>query len=95
VFGRVPLFYFVVHFFAAHAAAVLLSLLTYGAGAWRFAFHPVPSMGGPAGLFPPTFGWSLGVTYAVWAAIVMALYPVCRRFARLKASRRDWWLSYL
>jgi uncharacterized membrane protein len=95
VFGRVPLFYFVTHFYAAHAAAVVLSLVTYGAGAWRLAFHPVPSMGGPAALFPPNFGWNLGVVYAVWLAIVLALYPLCRRFAALKAARRHWWLSYL
>ena len=95
VFGRVPLFYFVLHFYAAHAAAVVLSLLTYGASTWRFAFHPVPSMGGPGALFPPDFGWNLCVVYAVWLAIVLALYPVCRWFAGLKATRRDWWLSYL
>jgi uncharacterized membrane protein len=95
VFGRVPLFYFVAHFYAAHAAAVVLSLLRYGASSWRFAVHPVPSMGGPVALFPPDFGWNLPVVFAVWLGVVLALYPVCRRFAALKAVRRDWWLSYL
>ena len=47
VFGRVPLFYFVLHFFVAHAAAVLLAGAVYGRGAWTFMFQPVPSMGGP------------------------------------------------
>jgi hypothetical protein len=31
----------------------------------------------------------------VWAAVVVALYYPCRRFARLKETRADWWLSYL
>jgi hypothetical protein len=28
-------------------------------------------------------------------AVVLALYPVCRWFAALKARRREAWLSYL
>ena len=95
VFGRVPLFYFVLHFFAAHAIAVLLAVVGYGSSVWRFAFHPVPSMGGPAALFPPQFGHGLGVVFLVWGLLVLGLYPLCHRFAALKATRRDWWLSYL
>lgn len=95
VFGRVPLFYFVIHFYMAHLAAVLLALLSYGGGALAFVFHPVPSMGGPRELFPPQFGYDLWVAYLVWALIVLALYPLCRWFADVKARRRDWWLSYL
>ena len=95
VFGRVPLFYFVLHFYAAHVAAAVLALFRYGSPAWTFIFHPVPSMGGPANLYPPNFGYDLWVAYAVWAAIVIALYPACRWFANLKARRSDWWLSYL
>jgi uncharacterized membrane protein len=95
VFGRVPLFYFIAHFYAAHAAAVFLALIKYGANALRFVFHPVPSMGGPRELFPDRFGYELWVVYLVWILIVVALYPACRRFAAIKAARRDWWLSYL
>ncbi len=95
VFGRVPLFYFVLHFYLAHVAAVLFALIQYGGAALAFIFHPVPSMGGPRNLFPPNFGYDLWVTYVVWAAIVIGLYPACRWFARLKERRRDWWLSYL
>lgn len=41
------------------------------------------------------FGYDLRVTYLVWALIVLALYPLCRWFAGVKARRRDWWLGYL
>jgi uncharacterized membrane protein len=96
IFGRVPLFYFVLHFFAAHAAAVLLAFLRYGPEARGFAFHPLPSMGAPAELFPPDFGYDLWVVYAVWIGIVLLLYPLCRWFAGLKARRGGaWWLGYL
>jgi uncharacterized membrane protein len=95
VFGRVPLFYFVIHFYAAHAAAALLALARYGTGALAFIFQPVPSMGGPPELFPAQFGYDLWVVYLVWALLVLALYPACRWFAAVKAKRRSWWLSYL
>ena len=95
VFGQVPLFYFVLHFYAAHLAAVLLALLRYGKDAWAFVFHPLPSMVGPSSPFPAGFGWDLWVVYLVWALIVVGLYPVCRWFAGVKARRRDWWLGYL
>ena len=59
VFGRVPLFYFIAHFYAAHAAAILLAWLRYGRASFAFMFHPLPSMGGPRSLFPPEFGYDL------------------------------------
>jgi uncharacterized membrane protein len=37
----------------------------------------------------------LGMVYAVSGAALVALYPLCRWFAALKARRGDWWLSYL
>jgi uncharacterized membrane protein len=95
IFGRVPLFYFVLHFFAAHLLAVLCSWIRYGSAATRFIFEPFPSMGGPRELFPPDFGFSLGATYVAWLAIVLLMYPLCRWFAKVKATRRDWWLGYL
>ena len=95
VFGRVPLLYFVLHFVLAHLAAVALAFARYGSATWSFVWIPMPSMSGPAELFPPDFGFDLWVAYAVWIAIVVLLYPVCAWFARLKERRRDWWLSYL
>jgi uncharacterized membrane protein len=95
VFGRVPLFYFVLHFFAAHLSIVGLSLLRYGGSAMGFMLQPVPSMGGPANEFPPGFGYNLWVAYAVWIAIVVAMYPVCRWYAAVKERRQSRWLSYL
>jgi uncharacterized membrane protein len=95
VFGRVPLFYFVLHFFAAHLAMVVLALFTYGTDALKFVFHPLPTMGGPRALFPVGYGWDLWVAYLVWALVVLGMYPACRWFAGVKARQRDWWLGYL
>ncbi len=93
VFGRVPLFYFLVHIPVIHAIAVALTWFRYGAA--PFLFMAPPTLGTPRNLFPPDYGWDLRVVYAVWVAAVLALYPVCLWFMRLKARRRDWWLSYL
>jgi uncharacterized membrane protein len=94
-FGRVPFFYYVVHFWILHALASALAWLRYGSASLAFLFNPLPSMGGPRSLFPEDFGYPLWVTYAVWVFVVVLLYPLCKWFARLKTRRRDWWLSYL
>lgn len=95
VFGRVPMFYFILHFYLIHVLTVLAAFLRYGSAATGFIFNPVPSTGGPRELFPADFGYRLWVTYAVWILTLALLYPLCRWFAKVKATRRDWWLSYL
>ena len=95
VFGRVPMFYFILHFYLIHALVVLAASLRYGRAASAFIFNLLPSMGGPAPLFPANFGYPLWVVYGVWILTVVLLYPVCLWFARVKATRGDWWLSYL
>jgi len=95
VFGRVPMFYFVLHFYLIHVLAVLAAWLRYGSSASRFIFNPLPSMGGPRALFPANFGYSLWMVYGVWLLVLVLLYPLCRWFANVKSRRRDWWLSYL
>jgi uncharacterized membrane protein len=93
VFGRVPLFYFVLHIPLARAIAIAMTWFEYGSA--PFLFLPPPTLGSPRDLFPPDYGWNLGVVYLVWLVVVAALYPICLWFARLKVRRRSWWLSYL
>lgn len=95
IFGRVPLFYFVLHFLAAHTIAVLLALMRYGSAAFPLMFEPFPSVGGRRDLFPPDFGYPLWAAYAVWATVVVLMFPLCRWYAKVKATGRSWWLSYL
>jgi uncharacterized membrane protein len=93
VFGRVPLFYFLLHLLVIHLLTIPFALLRYGQAA--FLLNPLPSIGGQAKLYPPDFGYSLAVVYAVWIGVVVLLYPLCLWFARVKERRDDWWLSYL
>jgi uncharacterized membrane protein len=93
--GRVPLFFYVVHFWAIHVVASFMAWLRYGNASFVFLLHPLPSMGGPPALFPPGFGYPLWTTYLVWIAIVGSLYPLCVRFADFKTRHHEWWVSYL
>ncbi|UWZ85541.1 DUF1624 domain-containing protein [Occallatibacter riparius] len=94
IFGRVPLFYFVLHFYLIHGLLALMSFVRYGSAASRFVFNRPPSMGGPA-VFPTGFGYSLLVVYSVWLGLLLVLYPLCRWFAGVRSRRQVWWMSYL
>jgi hypothetical protein len=83
VFGRVPLFYFIGHFFLAHALAFPFALARYGTA--DFLWQPMPSMGGSADSYPPDFGYSLPVVYAVWVLVVAVMYPLCLIIGRAKS----------
>ena len=90
-FGRVPLFFYLLHIPFVHAVAVLMShVRSPGATGWLFLNHPlrVP----PA---PPGYRWSLLMLYIVWLAVVVILYFPSRWFADLQARRPDSWLAYL
>jgi uncharacterized membrane protein len=91
VFGRVPLFYYLLHIPAIHAAAMIVSLVREGRiNPWLFANHPMANPPAPEG-----YTWSLGLLYPVFFVVVAALYVPCRWFARVKARQREGWLRYL
>jgi uncharacterized membrane protein len=93
VFGRVPLFYYLVHLYVIHAIALALAYVRYGNGS--FLFNPVPTMGRPQQPFPSDYGYALWAVYLIWFLVVALSYPLCLWYARLKQRRHDWWLSYL
>jgi uncharacterized membrane protein len=91
-FGRVPLFYFVVHLTLIHALAVVACSLRYGEVHWMFES---PSLDKFPFTQPPDWPSSLPMVYVWWVAVVAMLYPMSVWFSGLKRRRRDWWLSYL
>src|SRR5277367_4066852 len=88
VYGRVPLFYYVLHLYLIHSAALLLSFHEHLD--WRYFIRPLTPFTYMAG-----WGLSLPLVYCVWLGVILALYLPCRWFGQLKARRRDWWLSFL
>jgi uncharacterized membrane protein len=95
VIGRVPFFYFVLHFWLIHILASVMAFFRYGSASLAWLFSPLPSMGGAAESFPPGFGYPVWVSYVVWIAVVLMLYPLCLWFGRVKKRRQAWWLGYL
>lgn len=91
VFGRVPLFYYLLHIPLLHAIAVAIQAARGGDTAWMFGTPPEPSVFTP----PAAYGYGLPMVYLIWAIVVLLLYVPCRWFAALKEKRRDRWLSYL
>jgi uncharacterized membrane protein len=90
-FGRVPLFFYLLHIPLIHALALCVSQLRTGElDPWLFANHPLGNPKAPTG-----YVWPLPVLYAVWLAAVVLLYPACLWFAHLKARRPERWLTYL
>jgi uncharacterized membrane protein YsdA (DUF1294 family) len=88
VFGRAPLFYYILHLYVIHAAANALFMGTYGIEKYRSSHA---AFGVPEDML-----FNLPVVYGVTALVVLFLYPLCRWFADLKRRRRDiWWLSYM
>ena len=89
-FGRVPLFFYLLQWFAAHGITILASLLAHKPTDYLFW----PTLPPPTP--PPDAGFSLGVTYLLWFLVIVLLYPLCAWYAGVKRRHRDWtWLSYL
>ncbi len=90
-FGRVPMFYYLLHIPLIHLLALGVSLAREGAvNPWLFANHPV----GPPPV-PEGYRWSLGLLYLVFVVAVALLYVPCRWDARAKAHSAQGWLRYL
>ena len=89
VFGRVPLFYYVLHIYLIHLIAIVVAL----------AFHQPIWHGTVIADFaqkPFGYGHDLPFIYAMWILAVTILYVPCRWFMEFRSRHRDWaWLSYL
>jgi uncharacterized membrane protein len=89
VFGRVPMFYYLLHIPLIHLVALAVMLVREGRiEAARYASAPYVSV-------PEELQWGLPLLYLVFVLVVAILYVTCRWFAGVKARRHDPWLSYL
>jgi uncharacterized membrane protein len=90
IYGRVPFFYYVIHFYSLHLLSAIFFLLRghsmeeglKGAANLPFKF------------IIPGEGYSLAIVYLIWISLVIVLYPLCKWFGEYKRSRNYWWLHY-
>jgi uncharacterized membrane protein len=91
-FGRVPLFYYLMHIYLLHILAMTAAIITgYHWSDMVFTqtwITDKPSLKG--------YGFDLVVVYLIWLGIIIFLYPFCKRYDEYKQThRQNWWLSYL
>lgn len=86
VYGRVPLFYYVVHFYLIHLLSLFVGVLQ-GFKVHDFVKFPDP--------FPVGYGFNLWGVYAVWIAIAVMMYPFCKWYGNLKNKSSNVLLSYI
>lgn len=88
-FGRVPMFYYLLHIPLIHALSLLVWQLRDG------DVHPEWFSSAPFVQVPPGRQWGLPLLYLVFALTIALLYGPCRWFARIKARGTHGWLRYL
>jgi len=89
VYGNVPFFYYVLHWFLAQAITITLFFSTG---------HHLNDTNQDMTAFPfspNNFGLPLAGLYMVWLFLITVLYFPCRWFGQYKRSHKQWWLSYL
>ena len=87
VYGRVPFFYYVLHFYILHCLLVIFFFAT--------GHKSSEIYGSFIGFRPVNFGYPLWIVYIIWLSIVASLYFPCRWFYKYKLSHTQWWLKYL
>jgi uncharacterized membrane protein len=87
-FGRVPMFFYILHLYLIHSLAVVVAVLFHQPAGWLW--HGGFIFGAPDG-----WGFNLPFVYLMWITGVVILYFPCRWFERVKQRRKDWWLSYI
>lgn len=85
VFGRVPLFFYLLHIYLIHGMAELNRFLRLGprpanVESWEWGARA---------------GYDLPGVYAAWLVVVLTLYPLCARYDAYKRARRGGWTRYL
>lgn len=87
-YGRVPLFYYLLHFCLISGGAFGWTALAFGRP-FNLSFAP------PGSALPAAYHPSLWRAYAVWAVVVALLYWPCRWYHGYKRRHAYWWLAYV
>jgi len=91
VYGRVPMFYYILHFYIIH---IIVVIVFYAQG---FGEKDIVPTGLPFYFKPNGLGFNLWGVYAIWFLVVIILFPICKKYDRYKTAnaKQKWWLSYI
>jgi uncharacterized membrane protein len=91
LFGKVPLFFYIVHIYYIHVLAMIIAYAT--------GFDPMLLISEIFIIFETDlqgYGFSLVGVYFIWLFVLVTLYPICVWYWNYKKNHRHyWWLSYL
>jgi uncharacterized membrane protein len=87
VYGRVLMFYYLLHFLLVHSLCAIIFLAN------GHSFSEANT--GMMWFRPNNFGYPLWVVYLIWVSVVAFFYPLCKWYSNYKATHDYWWLSYL
>jgi uncharacterized membrane protein len=89
IYGKVPLFYFLVHWYIIHPIMFAIVFLQgYKVSDLVFGTN----LGRPKGVS----GVNLLYTYVIWIFVVILLYPLCKWYGKYKEAHKEkQWLRYL
>lgn len=91
VFGRVPMFYYIVHIYLIHLLALVAAALT----GYKWQYMVLDTWVSDSSELKG-FGFNLAVVYLLWVVLVVVLYPLCKWYDNYKRAHREkWWLSYI
>jgi len=90
-FGRVPLFFYFLHVLVIHIMAIV-GILIFG-GIWQDMILTADVFANAKLI---NYGYPLYMVYIIWIALILLLYPFCKKYMIYKINHKEkWWLSYL
>jgi len=92
ILGSVPMFYYILHIFFIHLLALVAAALSGYHWSDMILSTRVNASPGLKG-----YGFGLPIVYGIWIAVILLLFPLCKRYYRYKRTHQStkWWLSYL
>jgi uncharacterized membrane protein len=86
VFGRVPMFFYVLHIYSIHLMAVFLGL---------YQGFTIRDMANLFRNLPQAYGFSLPVTYGLWIFLIVTHYYLCKEYIKFKKGKTHPFFSYI
>ncbi|WP_246197908.1 DUF1624 domain-containing protein [Chitinophaga agrisoli] len=91
IFGRVPMFFYLLHIPLIHLMAFIGAAICGHSWSDMILTNWVSASPALAG-----YGFNLGIVYLLWVLVILALYPLCKRYdAYKRAHKENQWLSYI